>query len=103
MIISGSPPILRICRSQFRPRIARITRIRLYYPCHPCYPWWIERGKIRKISGEPEVAITIVTRIEVLHGRFEFLRKAATGAELLRAQRYLDVTNHSLAAIQAVI
>ena len=33
-----------------------------------------------------EIAITIVTRIEVLQGRFDFLLKAVSGEELLRAR-----------------
>jgi len=32
-----------------------------------------------------EIAITIITRIEALLGRFDFLLKAASGKELLRA------------------
>ena len=36
------------------------------------------------------IGITIVTRIEVLQGRFDFLLKAANSAELLRAQEWLS-------------
>jgi tRNA(fMet)-specific endonuclease VapC len=50
-----------------------------------------------------EIAITIVTRIEVLQGRFDFLLKAATGEELLRAQHWLEETIQSLARVETVI
>jgi tRNA(fMet)-specific endonuclease VapC len=50
-----------------------------------------------------EIAITIVTRIEVLQGRFDFLLKAATGQELLRAQFWLDKTIQDLAQVETVI
>jgi tRNA(fMet)-specific endonuclease VapC len=50
-----------------------------------------------------EIAITIVTRIEILQGRFDFLLKAATGQELIRAQLWLDKTIQDLAQIETVI
>jgi tRNA(fMet)-specific endonuclease VapC len=50
-----------------------------------------------------EIAITIVTRIEVLQGRFDFLLRAASGDELLRAQGWLDRTVRSLAQVETVI
>jgi len=50
-----------------------------------------------------EIAITVVTRIEVLQGRFDFLLKAATGEELLRAQLWLEKTIQSLAQVETVI
>ncbi len=50
-----------------------------------------------------EIATTIVTRIEILRGRFDFLFKAATGEELLRAQLWLDKTIQDLARVEAVI
>jgi tRNA(fMet)-specific endonuclease VapC len=43
------------------------------------------------VSGS-EIAITVVTRIEVLQGRFDFLLKAATVADQVRAQEWLDAT-----------
>jgi tRNA(fMet)-specific endonuclease VapC len=49
------------------------------------------------------IAITVITWIETLLGRFEFVRKAATGDELLRAQALLDLTRRSLAAVETVI
>jgi len=50
-----------------------------------------------------EVAVTIVSRIQVLQGRFAMLLKAADGAELLRAQQWLDLTVRNLAAIPKVV
>jgi len=38
---------------------------------------------------DPEVCTTIITKIELLRGRFDFLLKAATGNELIRAQQWL--------------
>jgi tRNA(fMet)-specific endonuclease VapC len=38
---------------------------------------------------DPIVGTTIITKVEILRGRFDFLLKAATGAELLRAQQLL--------------
>ena len=49
------------------------------------------------------IAITIVTRIEALRGRFDFLLRAASGGELLRAQDWLDRTVRSLAQVETVI
>lgn len=50
-----------------------------------------------------EIAITIVTRIEALQGRFDFLLKAATGEELVRAQAWLNQTLQSLAHVETVL
>jgi tRNA(fMet)-specific endonuclease VapC len=44
----------------------------------------------RSRRAEDEVAITIVTRVESLLGRFAALLKAADGQELLRAQDRLE-------------
>jgi len=41
-----------------------------------------------------EVAITIITKIEVLRARYEFILEAANGEELLRAQRWLIHSQH---------
>src|SRR5207253_11039839 len=45
---------------------------------------------------------TIITEIELLRGRFDFTLKAATGAELLRAQELLTRTEELLAQIVIV-
>src|SRR5262249_1977991 len=49
-----------------------------------------------------EVAITVISWIQALSGRFEFLLKAAAGEELLRAQGLLDLTRRSLASVAPV-
>lgn len=60
------------------------------------HPHVIER--LRAVN-DPDVGTTIITKIEMLQGRFEFLLKAATGEELLRAQHWLDRTEGLLAQI----
>jgi len=45
---------------------------------------------------DPEVYTTIITKIELLRGRFEFVLKAATDKELLRAQSWLLRTEELL-------
>src|SRR5437016_1124476 len=50
-----------------------------------------------------ELAITIVSRIQVLQGRFEMILKAADGAELLRAQQWLDLAVNNLVAVPNVL
>jgi tRNA(fMet)-specific endonuclease VapC len=52
---------------------------------------------------DPEVGTTIVTKIELLRGRFDFLLKAATGADLIRAQQWLTRTEELLAQIAVVL
>jgi tRNA(fMet)-specific endonuclease VapC len=48
-------------------------------------------------AATDEVTITLVTRIEVLQGRFAFVLRAADGSELVRAQRWLQQTDADLA------
>ncbi|HZU37903.1 MAG TPA: PIN domain-containing protein [Gemmataceae bacterium] len=50
-----------------------------------------------------EIAVTIISRIQVLQGRFATLLKAADGAELLRAQQWLDIAVSNLIAIPTVL
>lgn len=50
-----------------------------------------------------EIATTIVSRIQALQGRFQFLLKAATGADLLRAQSLLDATARALVQVETVL
>jgi tRNA(fMet)-specific endonuclease VapC len=45
------------------------------------------------------VAVTIITRIETLQGRFDSILKAADGAELERGQRRLDEAERDLGRI----
>jgi len=49
------------------------------------------------------VAITVVTRVEALEGRFAFLMRAADGEELLRAQQWLQRTEADLARLPPVV
>jgi tRNA(fMet)-specific endonuclease VapC len=56
----------------------------------------------RDAVASSEIAITIITRIEALQGRFAFLLKAATGEELVRAQTWLNQTLESLARVETV-
>jgi tRNA(fMet)-specific endonuclease VapC len=51
---------------------------------------------------DPDVGTTIVTKIELLRGRFDFVLKAATGKDLLRAQQLLLRTEELLAQIVIV-
>lgn len=48
---------------------------------------------------DPNVATTVITRVEILRGRFAFLLKAADGAQLLRAQQLLSRSEELLAQI----
>ena len=50
--------------------------------------------------GEENVAITIVTAIEIIRGRHEYILKAADGAQLVRAQQLLDASEEMLMDIQ---
>jgi tRNA(fMet)-specific endonuclease VapC len=56
----------------------------------------------RQTVPSSEIAITVVSWIEALSGRFAFLMKAANGEELLRAQGLLDQTRRSLASVATV-
>jgi tRNA(fMet)-specific endonuclease VapC len=46
--------------------------------------------------GADNLAISVITRIELLHARFEYLRKAANGAQLQNAQHWLSETDRLL-------
>lgn len=46
---------------------------------------------------DPVVGTTIITKSELLRGRIDFLLKAATGVELLRAQQWFTRTEELLA------
>jgi len=50
-----------------------------------------------------EVAITIISRIETLQGRFDSLLKAADGDELQRGQQRLDAAERDLQRIPKVL
>jgi tRNA(fMet)-specific endonuclease VapC len=57
----------------------------------------------RKRVPSADIATTVVSHIETLQGRFDFLLKASTGEELLRAQSLLDSTVRALAAVETVL
>ena len=50
--------------------------------------------------GEENVATTIVTAIEIIRGRHEYILKAADGAQLVRAQQLLNASEEMLMDIQ---
>lgn len=50
----------------------------------------------RLAAASDEVALTVVSRIEVLRGRWDFLLKAADGSQLERAQLLLQEAEQSL-------
>jgi tRNA(fMet)-specific endonuclease VapC len=52
--------------------------------------------------SDPDVGTTIITKIELLRGRFDFVLKAATSSDLLRAQQLLLRTEELLAQIVIV-
>ena len=59
----------------------------------------VERMK----EATDEIAITIISRIETLQGRFATLLKAADGAELQRGQQRLEEAERALARIPNVL
>lgn len=62
-----------------------------------------ERVGERKDRVDPtEIATTIVTRVEILRARHEFLLKAADGKQLLRAQHWLRRSEELLGQIVIV-
>jgi tRNA(fMet)-specific endonuclease VapC len=63
---------------------------------HAGHPRVVER--LRQLA-DPDVGTTIITKIELLRGRFDFVLKAADGSELLRAQQLLVRTEELLAQI----
>jgi tRNA(fMet)-specific endonuclease VapC len=66
---------------------------------HGGHPKVLER---RQLVPSAEIAISIVTRVEMLRGRIEFLLKAADGDQLLRAQHWLQLTEERLAEIVTI-
>jgi tRNA(fMet)-specific endonuclease VapC len=61
------------------------------------------RVEARFAAATEEVAITVVTMIEALQGRFDFVLRAADGPELLRAQEWLQQTQVHLARLPTVL
>jgi tRNA(fMet)-specific endonuclease VapC len=51
---------------------------------------------------DPQIAITIITKVELIQGRISFLLKATSGQDLLRAQNLLAQTESLLAELEIV-
>ena len=47
-------------------------------------------------QAEEDLAITVITKVEILQGRFDFLLKASDGDQLQRAQLWLERTEVKL-------
>ena len=52
--------------------------------------------RVEQIGEEDEIAITVITRIEVLQGRFAFILKAADSIQLERAMALLERSDQDL-------
>lgn len=52
--------------------------------------------------ADPDVGTTIITKIEMLRGRFDFMLKAANGIELAKAQQLLTQIEELLSRILIV-
>ena len=57
--------------------------------------------RVRQVAEE-NVATTIITAIEILRGRHEFLLKASNGEQLLRAQRLLQSSEQLLQTLPII-
>lgn len=60
---------------------------------------WVNHPKVAerlRAVDDPEVGITIITKVEVLRGRIDYLLKAETGIDLLKAQELLFRTEELL-------
>ena len=51
---------------------------------------------------DPQVATTIITKVELLQGRIAFLLKATDGQSLLRAQSLLQETERLISEVQII-
>ena len=51
---------------------------------------------------EPPFTVSIATRIEILRGRFDFIMKASSKEELLKAQDLLDRWENHLAGLRVI-
>lgn len=56
-------------------------------------------GLRRRVAEADQVCITIITRIEILQGRFASLLKAANGGQLQQAQHWLAENERFMAAL----
>lgn len=57
-------------------------------------------ARLQKI--DEDVATTIITKVELLRGRIEFLLKAATGTDILKAQHWLKETEELLSQLRVI-
>ncbi len=64
---------------------------------HAGHPKVIERSRH---VADSDIATTVISKVELLRGRFEFLLKAADGAQLLRAQDWLIKTELLLSQLR---
>jgi tRNA(fMet)-specific endonuclease VapC len=66
--------------------------------------WLLGHIKVtERVLGTADlVATTVVSRIELLRGRFEYLLKASNGAQLQQAQSRMDQTERELARLVVV-
>ena len=62
------------------------------------------KGVARRLTLVPDtdIATTVVTQIELLRGRFDFILKAATGTEMVRAQQLLARTEGFLSDLRII-
>lgn len=63
-----------------------------------------DHPKVRAKSDQiddAEIAITVITKVEVLRARFDFVLKAANG-KLLRAQQWLQRSEELLAQLEVI-
>ncbi|QTA86759.1 type II toxin-antitoxin system VapC family toxin [Desulfonema magnum] len=59
-------------------------------------------ANLKKLD-DPDVRITVITKIELLRGRFEFLLKASDRNQLVRAQKLLNRTEELLSQIPVLM
>ncbi len=52
---------------------------------------------------DPDVRITIITKVELLRGRFDFLLKASDQSQLIRAQELLNRTEDLLSQLPVLL
>jgi tRNA(fMet)-specific endonuclease VapC len=55
-----------------------------------------ERVLSRLRQAEDDLAISVITKVEILRARYDFLLKASDGAQLQRAQSWLDQMEEAL-------
>src|SRR5262245_17878109 len=105
--LSGRRNAARAPRGGVRvPRPARgrgMTRGLMYLLDTDTLTYWYE-GHLRLLqrlreAGDAQIGIAIVTKIEVLQGRFDFLLKAADAPQFRRAQELLSRTEEFLAPL----